>query len=91
MKFAKLALALSVATLLPSLTFAGGSEDPVLASFERDMNYVPSDLVARPAVLVEKDPLVEAIRTALGNPAKPKTNATSSIAPQASLGMAHGG
>lgn len=91
MKFAKLALALTAATLLPSLASAGGIEDPVLASFQRDMHYQPSTQVLRPAALVEIDPLVEAIRTALGSPAKPKTDTALSIAPQASLGIAHGG
>ncbi len=87
----KLALALSVAILLPSLASAGGIEDPVLASFQRDMHYQPSTQVLRPAARVEIDPLVEAIRTALTGPAKPETSTASSLAPQASLDMAHGG
>lgn len=75
MKLAKLALALTAITLLPSPAFAGGIEDSVLASFERDMNYEASHHVARPSVQAEIDPLVEALRAALASPVKPDAHA----------------
>lgn len=79
MKFAKLALALTAVTLLSSPTFAGGIEDPVLVSFERDMNYEASAQVSRPPVRVEIDPLVEALRAALGSPVNPETHAATLV------------
>jgi len=72
MKLAKLALALTAITLLSSPAFAGGIEDSVLASFERDMNYEASRQPSRPLVREEIDPLVEALRAALSNPVKPE-------------------
>jgi len=79
MKFAKLALALTAITLLSSPAFAGGIEDPVLASFERDMNYEASHQVSRPSLQVEIDPLVEALRAALGSPVKPEAHAAAAV------------
>jgi hypothetical protein len=79
MKFAKLALALTALTLLSSPAFAGGIEDPVLASFERDMNHEASDQVSRPSVRVEIDPLVEALRAALASPVKAETHAAALV------------
>lgn len=79
MKLAKLALALTAITLQSSPVFAGGIEDPVLASFERDMNYEASHQVLRPTVQMEIDPLVEALRAALGSPVKPDAHAAVAI------------
>ncbi len=84
MKLAKLALALTALaltaiTLLSSSAFAGGIEDPVLVSFERDMNYEASHQVVRPSVQAEIDPLVEALRAALGSPVKPETHAAAAV------------
>lgn len=75
MKFAKLAPILTAIALLSSPVFAGGIEDPVLASFERDMNHEASAQVLRPSLRVEIDPLVEALRAALASPVKPETHA----------------
>ncbi len=72
MKLAKLALALTAITLLSSTSIAGVIEDPLLVSFERDMNYEASQQPSRPPVQEEIDPLVEALRAALGNPVKPE-------------------
>ncbi len=79
MQFAKLALALTAITLLSSPTFADGIEDPVLASFERDMNYEASHQVVRPSIQSEIDPLVEALRAALASPVKPRTHAAAAV------------
>lgn len=79
MKLAKLALALTAITLLSSPAFAGGVEDSVLASFERDMNYEAPHQVARPSAQVEIDPLVEALRAALGSPVKPEAHAAAAV------------
>lgn len=79
MKLAKFALALTAITLLSSPAFAGGIEDPVLASFERDMNHEASHQVVRPSLQAEIDPLVEALRAALGSPAKPETHAAAVV------------
>jgi phage gp29-like protein len=72
MKFAKLALALAAITLLSSPTIADVIEDPLLVSFERDMNYEASNQVVQPSFQAEIDPLVEALRAALSNPVKPE-------------------
>jgi hypothetical protein len=72
MKSAKLALALTAITLLSSPAIAGVIEDPLLVSFERDMNYEASRQPSRPLVREEIDPLVEALRAALSNPVKPE-------------------
>ncbi len=79
MKFAKLAPTLTAIALLSSPVFAGGIEDPVLASFERDMNHEVSHQVSQPSLRVEIDPLVEALRTALASPAKPETHAAAAV------------
>ena len=79
MKLAKLALALTAITLLSSPAFAGGVEDSVLASFERDLNHEAAHQVARPSAQVEIDPLVEALRAALGSPVKPEAHAAVAI------------
>jgi hypothetical protein len=79
MKFAKLALALTAIALLSSPTFAGGIEDPVLASFERDMNHEASASGLAAVARVEIDPLVEALRAALASPAKPETHAAAAV------------
>lgn len=79
MKLAKLALAMTAITLLSSPAFAGGVEDSVLASFERDLNYEAAHQVARPSAQVEIDPLVEALRAALARPAKPDAHAAAAI------------
>lgn len=79
MKLAKLALALTAITLLSSPAFAGGIEDTVLASFERDMNYEASHQVLRPSAQAEIDPLVEALRAALAVPVKPEAHAAAAI------------
>ncbi len=79
MKLAKLALALTAITLLSSPAFAGGIEDAVLASFERDLNYEASHQVVRPTAQAEIDPLVEALRAALASPAKPDAHAAAAV------------
>lgn len=85
MKFAKLALALVVASLQSSLASASGIEDPVLASFERDMNHEPSTQAVQ-TVLVEHDPLLDAIRVALQSSQEPEKHAASAITQPSGVG-----
>lgn len=91
MRIAKLAIALFVAALSPSLAFAGEPADPVLASFERDMNYQASAQSSHQAAPETRDPLVEAIRAALYGQGKPERRALSSHAPQTARDYGYGG
>jgi hypothetical protein len=43
------------------------------------MNHEASAQVSRPPVRVEIDPLVEALRAALGSPVKPETHAAAAV------------
>lgn len=70
---AKIALTLA---LLPAAAFA--TEDPVLASFERDLYREPVAYAQRP-VFVEEDPLREAFHVAIHGSRKPVIHATSGV------------
>ncbi|MCP5277673.1 MAG: hypothetical protein H6935_04840 [Thiobacillus sp.] len=91
MRIAKLAIALFVATLPPSLAFAGEPADPVLASFEQDMNYQASAQSSHQTAPETRDPLVEAIRAALHGQDKPEVRTLSSHAQQTGKGEVYGG
>lgn len=86
MKSAKLVIALAAAALLPSLASARDVEDAVLASFERDMNYMPSTQ-ATPASRAEVDPLRDALNAALARSAQAQARVPPSMAAQAAFGV----
>lgn len=72
---AKIALTLA---LLPAAAFAAESEDPVLASFERDLAREPIAYAQRP-VFVEEDPLRESFHVAVYGARQPEIHATSIV------------
>ena len=78
-------LILAATALLSAPAFA--TEDPVLASFERDLHREPVTQTAR-AVFVEEDPLHEAFHVAVYGARKPAIHAASGLGTPGDAGNA---
>lgn len=86
MKPFQITLALLATALLSVPASANDGVDPVLASFERDMNREPTTHSQQP-VRVEVDPLTEAIAVALKGTCGQATRTISSAARQPGHGV----